>query len=93
MAADYTTFVAAYPEFAGTAEELVKRKLEEAVRQLEPTAWGTLLDDGTYLLAAQKLARTPFGNAAKLSATDGRTVYDAELDRMRQDVASGYRVT
>ncbi len=92
MAADYTTFVTGYPEFEGTNRELVTQKMAEAVLQLDGPTWGTWYDLGVYLLTAQKLARSPFGNSAKLKS-DGSTVYDAELERLTAAVASGYRVT
>lgn len=91
--ADVPTFLAGYPEFQGADPTLVTAKMAEAQRALDPTQWGLLSDDGIYLLTAQKLSRSPWGNSAKLSTTDGRTVYDDDLDRMRQDVSSGYRVT
>ncbi len=91
--ATIAAFFVAYPEFQGTAEELVTAKMAEATRQLDVVQWDTLADDGIYLLTAQKLARTPFGNSAKLSTKDGTTIYDAELDELRGFVASGFRAT
>lgn len=91
--ADWTTFVARFPEFAGGDAALGAQKLAESARQINVPLWGALADDGIYQLTAQKLAKTPFGNSAKLSTTDGKTVYDDELLRLRADVSSGYRAT
>ena len=91
--ADPTTFLGSYPEFGGTDPALVQAKMSEAERQIDLTIAGTLSDDLIYLLTAQKLARTPFGNDAKLSTMDGTTVYDAELYTLRSFIASGYRIT
>ncbi len=91
--ADWTTFIARFPEFAGCDVAIGTPKLLEATRQISVPRWGALSDDGIYLLTAQKLARAPFGNAAKLSTTDGKTVYDDELERLRMDVSSGFRAT
>jgi hypothetical protein len=91
--ADWNTFIARFPEFAGGDPTTGAAKLAEATRQINVPLWGALADDGIYLLTAQKLARSPFGNSAKLSTTDGKTVYDDELYRIRMDVSSGYRAT
>lgn len=91
--ADWTTFISRFPEFAGSDPTIGAAKLSEATRQINVPLWGALSDDGIYLLTAQKLARLPFGNSAKLSTADGTTVYDDELMRLRMDVSSGYRAT
>lgn len=91
--ADYTTFVAGFPEFQDTNRELVTQKLNEAILQLDAPTFGTFFDSAVYLFTAQKLAKSPFGNAAKLVSKDGSTVYDAELELLRAAVVSGYRVT
>lgn len=91
--ADWSTFTSLYSEFAGTDPALGALKLAEATAQISVPIWGTLADAGIYLLLAQKLARSPMGNAAKLSTTGGKTVYDDELNRLRMDVSSGIRLT
>jgi hypothetical protein len=91
--ADITTFTGSFPEFAGTDPVLLQAKMNEATRQIDLTIAGALSDDIIYLLTAQKLARTPFGNNAKLSTMDGSTVYDAELAELRSYISSGYRLT
>ena len=91
--ADSATFLVSYPEFSDTNPDLVTAKMEEAVRQLDPTVFGATLDDATYLLTAQKLAKMPMGNAALIDATTGRTVYDEELLRLRREATSGIRNT
>lgn len=91
--ADWNTFIARFPEFAGNDPALGALKLAEATRQINVPLWGALADDGIYQLTAQKLAKTPWGNSSKLSTADGTTVYDDELLRLRADVSSGFRVT
>lgn len=91
--ATWTEFAQRYPEFSGLDAAIGTPKLAEAARQINVALWGALSDDGIYLLTAQKLARSPFGNSAKLSTTNGTTVYDDELMRLRQDVSSGFRAT
>lgn len=91
--ADWSTFIQRFPEFAGLDPAIGTPKLAEATRQINVPLWGPLADDGIYQLTAQKLAKTPMGNTAKLSTTDGKTVYDDELMRLRADVSSGFRAT
>lgn len=91
--ADWNTFIQRFPEFSGGDATIGALKLAEATRQISVPLWGPLSDDGIYLLTAQKLAKTPMGNAAKLSTTNGTTVYDDELMRLRADVSSGMRAT
>ncbi len=90
---DWPTFIARRPEFAGYDATMGALVIVEATRQIDATLWGPLADDGISLLAAQKLAKEPSGNSAKLVNQDGSTVYDMELDRLRMDVSGGYRVT
>ena len=61
--ADWNTFITRYPEFAGTDPAIGTPKLLEATRQINVPQWADLAEDGIYLLTAQKLARTPMGNA------------------------------
>ena len=90
--ADYATFVAEYPEFAATDQALVMAKLNRAIGELDSVVWGTLFDNGVYLLTAQKLAKMPSGNTSKLVSKDGSTVYDDDLDLLRAIVVGGIRV-
>lgn len=93
MATVYRDFIQRFPEFAGADEAMINAKLAEATRQVDPTMTDPPLTDLIYQLTAQKLAKTPFGNTAKLSTNGGGTVYDDELDRLRADAARGLGIT
>ena len=91
--ADWATFILKYDEFAGYDATAGAAMLADSVAQINAAVWGTLADQGVYLLTAQRLAKKPGGNTAKLVNKDGTTVYDDELDRLRADVVGGNRST
>lgn len=95
MAEDLTdpaAFKAEFPEFAPADDALVRAKLSDALEWCDPIAYGPLLKQGVYYGAAQLLAKSPSSRDMKLSTTDGKTIYDAVVDRLKRQVTAGYRV-
>lgn len=68
--------------FAQQTDEEIGSALADALAELGPT-WGELADKGQELIASASLARSPAGLQAKLVRDDGRTIFDAELERLR----------
>ncbi len=94
MAVTIKDFLERFPEFDGQGKNLtlISAKFEEAGRLIDPVVWGDLADDGQLYLCGHLLANSPMGQAAKLVAKDGSTVYGKRYDRMARQVAMGYRV-
>lgn len=80
---DAATFVANYPEFAEMNTALpaqVTRALRVAATFCDAPTWGERYVDAVMLRAALNLARSPFGESARLK--DGSIVYEAEWKAM-----------
>ena len=82
-------FRAQYPEFAQTPVPMIEAKLNAAAAEFDPAIWGNLLDEAHGLLTAHKLSTSPFGQAARLNAKDGRTTYLVEYERLRAAACCG----
>lgn len=83
-------FFKSYPEMKsnGTSAhiELVQTKLEEALLEVDTDVFGPKADVYQGLVAARKLALSPFGRNAKMVSQMGATVYDAEIKRLQRQV-------
>lgn len=100
MALTVRTFQALYPEFADAPPALVQAKLDEAVLMCPESIWGDMTDQGVGLYVAQFLYDSPFsrhmarvdqGNDRQGVRSDASPYVD-RLQRLKQQVASGYRV-
>lgn len=89
MAASYSQFVVEFPEFLGVDSALVTAKLNASVLEVDVGACGTLSDQLTYYLTAQKLAKMPSGNTSKLVNKDGSTVYDSQIESLAIKAVGG----
>lgn len=91
MAVTPTTFVANYPEFAqAPLGTVVQNALNDAYSMTPSSVWPTsLVDQAAQLRAAQSLALSPFGRGMALADDEGKTVYDARLDRLVRIAAAG----
>lgn len=92
MAIEAASFKAAFPEFNAAPNDLVTAKLAYASALTPDTIWGDLKEQGAFLYCARFLSLSPFGRKIglvneKLSLTN----YDADLDRLKRMVTSGYR--
>lgn len=81
------TFRVRYPEFRTAANELAQACLDEAAIETSSEEFGTAYDTAHGLLAAHKLARSPFGLMSRLDAASGdegkKTTYEKQLNELR----------
>lgn len=88
-------FFKSYPEMKSNGAlahiEIVQAKLDEALLEVDPDVFLTKADLYQGLVAARKLALSPFGRNAKMVSQMGTTVYDAEIKRIRLQVWSKAR--
>lgn len=92
MALDYEAFIRRFPEFIETDRPLVDEKLAESLLEIDAAVWRTQADLGQGYRAAELLALTPFGRAARMVQKDGSTTYGTIYAGMVQRVAFGFRV-
>ena len=97
---------AQFPEFNGVTDALILRMLAASLLELSTVIWGafgpdanglgTKADQGQLYLTAHKLARSPFGQNAKMVMARGegyqQTTYGREFELLMRGVTSGYRV-
>ena len=88
-----------FPEFARGAngptdanDALLQAMLDAAEVEIDRTVWGAKGDQGQMLLAAHKLATSPWGQNAKLVDAKGSTTYWGNYTRLMHMVATGPRV-
>lgn len=93
MALTVLQFVDRFPEFRGTAEGLIARRIAEAQRRTDPGTWGERADDGAAYLAAHLLSVSPTGEQARIAKGDQASSYLRERQRMAREVTFGMRVT
>lgn len=87
------TFLATYPEFSGIDPDMVTPFLARATTRLDPTVWGTRLEEGIGLLTAHLLALSPAGQMARLVSEKGKTTYGTEFATLCRVVSIAIRVT
>lgn len=85
-------FITQFPEFRTVDLNLVKAMLDAALLEIDVAVWRAKADQGQAYLAAHRLAMSPFGQNARLSAKDGNTTYYTHYKEIRSQVASGFRV-
>jgi hypothetical protein len=85
-------FLIQFPEFAKTDFNQVQATLDAAALEIDASVWRAKADQGQAYLAAHKLALSPFGQGARLSAKDGTTIYWTHYEKLVKQVASGFRV-
>ncbi len=89
----YDAFITRFPEFADTDMSLVNATLNDAALEIDVRVWGPIAATGQGYLTAHRLALSPFGQAARLIATDGKTTYDTFFQKLVRKVSSGFRLT
>lgn len=87
-----STFRVQFPEFVKVPDALVQAHLDAAALEIDDEIWRTKADQGQGYLAAHKLTLSPFGQAARLAATNGTTTYFTHYDTLKHQVAVGFRV-
>lgn len=89
--ATVSSFKAQFPEFANTDNDLVQSAIDGAALQVNATTWGNKRELGILFLAADSLARSPFGEPARLSDQVKETIYYRNFLRLRSQVTIGFR--
>lgn len=91
MAVSAQDLFARYPEFADARAptDMVNATLATATVQVRPEVWGVLTDEGIIQLTAHLLAISPWGQQARLAATDGETTYGKRYRELQQSVTCG----
>lgn len=85
-------FLRTFPEFSEVDVDTIDQALTDAEDQIDPSVFGTTADRAHGLIAAGILARSPAGQAARLTAQDGVSTYDLELADLRIAAACMLRV-
>lgn len=78
-----------YQEFERIPDDVVLSRLADAATQCDPRVFAARLDEAVGLLAAHKLALSPFGQQARLKSDAGDTVYRQEWLRITRQSAGG----
>lgn len=94
MALTVEQFVAIHPEFADIVANhpvMVSTALADAAAATDATVCGTETDRVVRLKAADELARSPFGQQARLVDDEGRTPYEKSLSSLTERLGLSYR--
>ena len=75
-------FRSRFPEFEEGSNGIVQASLDAAATELNATEIGTAYDEAHGLLAAHKLAISPFGRAARMLNDDGKSTYEVEFSNV-----------
>lgn len=89
MAWTPATFKARWRDFVPTDDDVVQAALDEAARSVDDRYFGDKTDDAVGLLAAHKLASSPFGQSARLANDDGTTTYGKQFEEMSRAACGG----
>ena len=81
MALDVATFKVIFPEFTDAGDTMLALYIQDASQRVNPV-FGTLFDRAHAVMTARMLARTPFGQQARLVSKTGRSTYDDEWDNL-----------
>ena len=71
-----------FPEFEEGSDPLVQACLDEAATELNATEIGDPYDAAHGLLAAHKLAISPYGRAARMLNDEGKSTYEVEFSNV-----------
>lgn len=87
------------PEFAPTDDAVVLAAIADADTEVDARVFGEKAGQAVSLLAAHKLALSPFGTQARLDpkaqgdGPHGQTVYGVEYDALVRQCGGGFWVT
>jgi hypothetical protein len=79
---DLATFRSRFPEFRTAGDAFVTACLNEAASELNSDELGDSYDGAHGLLAAHKLAVSPFGTNARMVDERGTTAYEREFSNV-----------
>lgn len=86
-------FRARFGEFSTVSRSEIAASLAAAAGDMNADVYGSRFDEAQSWLAAHKLAISPFGRSARLSADDGITTYWREFKRIQRECAPKFLVT
>ncbi len=86
---DLPTFRKRFPEFRLCGDVYVSANLTAAALEVDDCVYGDKYAEAVGLMAAHKMATSPFGMAAKLVLKDGSTTWGNEAARLRVQVSVG----
>lgn len=75
-------FRSRFPEFEEGSDGIVQACLDAAATELNATEIGASFDEAHGLLAAHKLAISPFGRAARMLNDEGKSTYEVEFQNV-----------
>jgi|GEM_PF-903705 len=87
------------PEFTPTDDAVVQAAIDDAVTEVDERVFGEKADQAVSLLAAHKLAVSPFGQQARIDpkaagpGLHGTTTYGVEYDALVRQCGGGFWVT
>jgi hypothetical protein len=90
---------AAREEFTNSPDAAVQAAIDDAVTEVDERVFGEKADQAVSLLAAHKLAISPFGTQARLNpkaqggGPHGATTYGVEYDALVRLCGGGFWVT
>ena len=87
-------FLARFPEFdeKGIKSTLIKMAIAEAQSEMNKKFWGELFEQASHFLAAPKLAISPMGESCRLEASQDKTIYQLEYERLCKSAFIGAQV-
>lgn len=91
MTWDAASFKARWTEFAPTADARVTSAIAEATAECDARVFGDSYEHAVGLLAAHKLAVSPFGQQARQESKDGATTtYHTEWEELARKRGGGF---
>jgi hypothetical protein len=88
-----TAFLERYPQFRQAGQTLIEACLADAALMVNPDVYGDKADYATGLFAAQMLAASPYGMSMRLEDDKSKTIFDAEVERLKRAVLPRILVT
>lgn len=87
-------FLRRFPEFneKGIEPALIELALAEAQSEMNKSYWGELFEPGSHFLAAHKLSISPMGEPCRLEASEHKTIYQLEYERLCRSAYVGAQV-
>jgi hypothetical protein len=83
-------FRAQFPELVSAPDALVDSCIALAANHIT-TNWGNKADEAHLYYAAHLLATSPYGQAARLSSSEGKSTYGDHYERLQWQVGCGLR--
>lgn len=85
-------FTTRFPEFKDTDANLIEMALSEARSEINPKYFSDTFVVAVHYLAAHKLAISPMGENCRLEASEQKTIYQLEFERLCKSAYIGAQV-